>query len=71
LKDQEIAGADVVAWNGDGVRRSGVFDNRALSRRLGSSTYLNVNFFPLMVVVVMMMRESKDTISRTVETMAE
>lgn len=70
MKDQEIAGADVVAWNGDGVRRSGVFDNRALSRRLGSSTYLNVNFFPLMVVVVMM-RESKDTISRTVETMAE
>jgi hypothetical protein len=68
LKDQEVASADVVAWNGDGVGRSGGFNNRALRSRLRSSTYLDVNFFLLMV---MMRAAVEDTVSRTVETMAE
>jgi hypothetical protein len=71
LEDQEIANADVVGWNGDGVWRSGGFDYRALGNRLRSSTYLDVNFFLLMVVMVMMRASVEDTISRTVDTMAE
>jgi hypothetical protein len=74
LEDQEIANADVVGRNGDSVWGSRGFDNRAgaLSTRLRASTYLDVNFFLLMVmVVVVMMVSVEDTISRTVETMAE
>ncbi len=69
LKDQEIADADVVAGDGDSVGRTRGFD-RALGSSLRSSTYLNVNFFRLMVFV--MMRFSiEDTVSRLVETVAE
>ena len=71
LKDQEIADADVVAGDGDSVGRTRGF-NRALGSSLRSSAYLNVNFFRLMVVAVMMMRFSiEDTVSRLVETVAE
>lgn len=69
MKDQEIADADVVAGDGDSVGRTRGFD-RALGSSLRSSTYLNVNFFRLMVFV--MMRFSiEDTVSRLVETVAE
>jgi len=73
LKDQEIADADVVAGDGDSVGRTRGF-NRALGSSLRSSAYLNVNFFRLMVFV--MMRFSiedtvTDTVSRLVETVAE
>jgi hypothetical protein len=72
LKDQEIADADVVAGDGDSVGRTRGFD-RALGSSLRSSAYLNVNFFRLMVVLVMMMMRFsiEDTVSRLVETMAE
>jgi hypothetical protein len=72
LKDQEIADADVVAGDGDSVGRTRGF-NRALGSSLRSSAYLNVNFFRLMVVLVMMMMRFsiEDTVSRLVETMAE
>ena len=75
LKDQEIADADMVARDGDSVGRTRGF-NRALGSSLRSSAYLNVNFFRLMVVLVMMMRFSiedtvTNTVSRLVETVAE
>jgi hypothetical protein len=72
LKDQEIADADVVAGDGDSVGRTRGF-NRALGSSLRSSAYLNVNFFRLMVVLVMMMMRFsiEDTVSRLVETVAE
>jgi hypothetical protein len=75
LKDQEIADADVVAGDGNSVGRTRGF-NRALGSSLRSSAYLNVNFFRLMVVLVMMMRFSiedtvTNTVSRLVETVAE
>ena len=76
LKNQEIAGADVVAGDGDSVGRTRGF-NRALGSSLRSSAYLNVNFFRLMVVLVMMMMRFSiedtvtNTVSRLVETVAE
>jgi hypothetical protein len=70
LKDQEIANADVVTGNGDSVGRTRGF-NRALGSSLRSSAYLNVNFFRLMMVLVMMRFSIEDTVSRLVETVAE
>jgi hypothetical protein len=71
LKDQEIANTDVVAWDGDGVGSIGrLGEGTGRSSGLGPSTttYGNVNFFPLMMV---MRASPKDTISRTVKTMTE
>jgi hypothetical protein len=71
LKDQEIANADMVAWDGDGVGGIRWLRVRTGRSSLGSSTttYGNVNLFPPMMV--MMMRASKDTISRMVQPMTE
>jgi hypothetical protein len=69
LKDQEIANAYVVAWDGDGVGSIGWLGVRTgRSSRLGTSTtYVNVNLFPLVV-----MRASiEDTVSRTVKPVTE
>jgi hypothetical protein len=74
LKDQEIADADVVAGDGDSVGRTRGF-NTALGSSLRSSAYLNVNFFRLMMVLLMMRFSIEDTVtdtvSRLVETVAE
>jgi hypothetical protein len=74
LKDQEIANADVVAGDGDSVGGARGFD-RALGSSLRSSAYLNVNFFRLMMVLMMMRFSIEDTITdtvcRLVETVAE
>jgi hypothetical protein len=71
LKDQEISDADVVAGNGNGVGSGGVFGDTA-DGRLAITCDGNVNFFPLAVMVMMVMRwETKDSIRSTVKTMAE
>ena len=72
LKDQEITDADVVAGNGNGVGRSGVFGGTT-NGRFAITCDGNVNFFPfaVMVMMVVMRWETKDSIRSTVKTMAE
>jgi hypothetical protein len=71
LKDQEIPDADVVAGNGNGVGSCRVFRGTA-DGRLAITCDGNVNFFPLAVMVMVVMRwETKDSIRSTVKTMAE
>jgi hypothetical protein len=72
LKDQEITDADVVAGNGNGVGSGGVFGGTA-GGRLVITCDGNVNFFPfaVMVMMVVMRWETKDSIRSTVKTMAE
>ncbi len=74
LEDQEITEADVVAWDGDGVGGIGGFGSRYLDRcRSGAAaTYGNVNLFPInMVVVMMMVVTSQDTVGSLVKTVSE
>lgn len=68
LKDQEIAEADVVAWDGDGVGSIGRLGGGTRSFGALRASYGNVNLFPINVV---MMMTSKDTISSTVKTVTE
>jgi len=71
LKDQEIAEADVVAWDGDGVGSIGRLSGGGRGTRTFGATwasYGNVNLFPLNMVVMM---TSEDFISSTVKTVTE
>jgi hypothetical protein len=72
LKHQDIAHADVVGGNGDGVGGVAGFGRRSTRCWLGrtTTTYGNVNFFPIMVVVVMM-ASTDDAFSSTVKTVSE
>jgi hypothetical protein len=72
LKDQEITNTDVVAGNGNGVGSGRVFGGTA-GGRLVITCDGNVNFFPfaVMVMMVVMRWETKDSIRSTVKTMAE
>ena len=69
LKDQEVTSANVVAWDGDSVGRTGRTGG-VLGSRLWNG---DVNFFlHNMLMVIMMVRTSvKNTIRRTVKTMTE
>lgn len=74
LEDQEITEADVVAWDGDGVGRIGRLGSGSLDRCRSdaAATYGNVNLFPInMVVVMMVVVTSQDTVSSLVKTMSE
>lgn len=65
LKDQEIANADMVGRDGDGVGRAG----RAARSRTGTTALDgDIDLFPVMVVVA---RASNNAFSGTVETVSE
>jgi hypothetical protein len=73
LKHQEIAHADMVGRDGDGIGGVAGFGRGSTRCWLGrtTTTYGNVNFFPVMVVVVMTMTSTDDAFSSTVKTMSE
>jgi hypothetical protein len=70
LKHQDIADADVVSRNGDGVWGVAGFHRRDTRCWLRTTTtYGNVNFLPIMVVVTM--TSTDNAFSSTVKTMSE
>ena len=77
LKHQEIAHADVVGWDGDGVGSEAGLSNsrgRGATRSWFGMTisYSNVNLLlHIMVVVVMMTQGMNNALSSTVKTMSE
>ena len=73
LKHQKIAHTDMVSRDGDGVGREAALRRGSTRCWLGrtTTTYCNVNFFPILVVVVVMMTSTDDAFSSTVETMSQ
>jgi hypothetical protein len=71
LEDQEITETDVVAWDGDGVWGVGGLGNRASRSSSWSCRDVNVNLFPVYVVVMMVMGTSQHAVSSLVETVTE
>ena len=70
LKHQDIAHADMMSGDGDGIGGVTSFDKGSTRCWLGrtTTTYGNVNFFPIMVVMV---TSTDDAFSSTVKTMSE
>lgn len=74
LKDQEIAEADVVAWDGDGVGCVCWLGDGSWQRSSAGATssYGNVNLFPInMVVMMMVVVTSQDTVSSLVKAVSD
>jgi hypothetical protein len=71
LKHQEIAHAYVMSGDGDGVGSVAGFGRGSTRCWLTTTTYLNVNFFPNITVMMMTMTSTDDAFSSTVKTMSE